>query len=384
MANRPFLLLAAALLVLLDTLPLSPLRSAACAAEVSELGGSSPQPSDPHPLTIGAPSQSKGDRRAKRNKNRRPRGFVLLGQRLLADDIAATPLADPAAGWTDAAMAGDLAQDKEMRWAFGRMESRPLMAAWHYEPIWTTPGQQRIVVQRLEQGSGSAVALYGNMLASFASQPLLPDGDGVFLAEELFPSATIGQESDERTSSASGTAAPADAPFAYRYRMDDRSSVKAGFSWIHDITDTTGMEQAFEQAGYGDSTDRVSAVNLTLGASYRAFTLTGGYIRAFDPNLGPAEPTTGIAPTPVAWNSELAYSTELMRRETTLAVGYQKSSESMQLYLPEERYRTKASMVLFDSTVFSLEYYLDKEYSTQNGITEDEGYGITTKIGFQF
>jgi hypothetical protein len=41
-------------------------------------------------------------------------------------------------------------------------------------------------------------------------------------------------------------------------------------------------------------------------------------------------------------------------------------------------------MVLFDSTVFTLEYYLDKEYSTRNGITEDEGYGITTKIGFQF
>ena len=85
---------------------------------------------------------------------------------------------------------------------------------------------------------------------------------------------------------------------------------------------------------------------------------------------------------PIAWNSEIAYSTELLRRETTLAVGYQKSSDALQYYLPEERYRTRASMAFSDSTTFSLEYYQDKEYAAKNG--EESGYGITTRIGFDF
>ena len=119
--------------------------------------------------------------------------------------------------------------------------------------------------------------------------------------------------------------------------------------------------------------------------SCSSFTLTGGYIRAVEPRLGPADlDLAGNEAEPTAWNSELAYSTELLRKETTLAVGYQKSSESLQLYLPEERYRTKASMEMFDSATLTLEYYLDKEYSTKDGGVEDEGYGITTKIGFLF
>ena len=85
----------------------------------------------------------------------------------------------------------------------------------------------------------------------------------------------------------------------------------------------------------------------------------------------------------MAWNSELAYSTELLRRETTLAVGYQRSSDALQYYhLPEERYSTKASMNLSNSTTFSLEYYQDKEDAAKNG--EESGYGITTRIGYDF
>ena len=56
----------------------------------------------------------------------------------------------------------------------------------------------------------------------------------------------------------------------------------------------------------------------------------------------------------------------------------------MKLYLPEQRYVTKASMVIFDGTIFSLEYYRDRDYSVKNGGVNGDGYGIATKIGFEF
>jgi hypothetical protein len=164
--------------------------------------------------------------------------------------------------------------------------------------------------------------------------------------------------------------------------MDKKSSVNAGFTWINDIGDTKGLAKAQKEPDDESSSDKKSGVNLHLGASYKAFTITGGYIRALDNRTSAELALEGKESDPIAWNSEIAYSTELLHRETTLAVGYQKSSDALQYYLPEERYRTKASMALSDSTTFSLEYYQDRDFAALNG--ENGGYGITTKIGFGF
>lgn len=387
MANRLFFPLAAAFITLLGALHTAPLCAAAAKSGTEE---TAPTQADTlHREENNASSQKKSGRRVKKKGGKRPSAFVLLGQRLLDDRPATIDFADRTAGFVDPAISGDPWFDKDMRWIFARVESRPLRSIRDHEPSWGDSRQRRIVLQRLDVNRGNSASLFVDVFSPVAPGPLTERFDEGFLSGDVALPTGLEQEHEvnvliEGASSVSSTTASSDAPFAYRYRMDKKSSVNAGFSWIHDITDTTGMEQAFKKAGYGNSADSVSALNLSLGASYRAFTLTGGYIRAIDTSVGPADLATSEDTEPIAWNSELAYSTELLRKETTLAVGYQKSSESLQLYLPEERYRTKASMVLFDSTVFTLEYYLDKEYSTRNGITEDEGYGITTKIGFQF
>ncbi len=171
------------------------------------------------------------------------------------------------------------------------------------------------------------------------------------------------------------------APFAYRYQKD-KLSVGAGFSWLNDIGDPYATPKAFEEAGSPATADRASGLNVNLGASYRALSLTGGYIRALD-RFAPAHlsPDEG-ASEPMAWNSQLAYTTELLHKETVLAVGYQRSSEALQLYLPEQRYSTKASMSFFDGAKLSLEYYLDKENDGQDNGNDAQGYGFTTRIGF--
>lgn len=175
-----------------------------------------------------------------------------------------------------------------------------------------------------------------------------------------------------------------DPPLGYQYAMAPSTSVNANVSWIHDLGDATGLMPALDEPqNDGTYASRHSGVNLSLGAKYKAVSLTGGYIRALNLPTATELAMIGREGDPMAWNTEFAYATELLNRETTLALGYMRSSESLQSYLPEERYRTKASMALSRSTTFSLEYYLDREapYRTSS---DSDGYGITTSIGVHF
>jgi hypothetical protein len=201
------------------------------------------------------------------------------------------------------------------------------------------------------------------------------DSSGVFK--------TVPGVGEQQESVSPNTAKGGKSPFTYSYTKD-KVSLNTGISWVNDLADSKGVSQAFQKAGFDGNTDKVPGVNFNLGASYQAFSLTGGYIRAFDKNA-PIQPSfTGNESESGAWNSEIAYTTELLRKETVLAIGYQKASESMKLYLPEQRYVTKASMAIFDGTTLSLEYYRDNSYFVEDGGSNGDGYGVTTKIGFEF
>jgi hypothetical protein len=41
-------------------------------------------------------------------------------------------------------------------------------------------------------------------------------------------------------------------------------------------------------------------------------------------------------------------------------------------------------MNIFDGTTVILEYYLDKDYSLSDGGTDDDGYGFTTRLAYEF
>ncbi len=173
----------------------------------------------------------------------------------------------------------------------------------------------------------------------------------------------------------------AEIPICYRYSMDPSSSVIAGVGWIYDIADTTGMAETFAEMGF-DTTERMGALNLILGYSFNSFTLTGGYIHAIEARDQLEEASqNGQEKDPTAWHSQLAYNTRFFNHPALIAVGYQKSSETLCQYLPEERYTTKASILLRDHTTLSFEYYQDREYASVNS---GNAYGITTKLGFHF
>jgi hypothetical protein len=335
-------------------------------------------------VVVAPPTPAKGAsrkarmRRAKKKDVATSRSFVLLSRRIL-DNALAGDNGSVAGAYDYALLETDSLPFQESSWT-----SDPFAAVADRDGLPSI----RIAIQPLDFNLGAFHPFVGNLFAPLIVSPLLTTADTASLAQlaalnmDSFAADGKSEATELYAPSAGGSASP----FAYRYRMDKKTTVNAGVAWIKDLSDTQGLAPIEEATGYGAvSSEALSAVNFTLGASYRAFTLTGGYIRAVDPKIGPADlDLIGNQTEPVSWNSELAYSTELLRKETTLAVGYQRSSESLQLYLPEERWRTRAMVALFDSAILTLEYYQDREYSNKDGVLEEEGYGVTTKIGFSF
>lgn len=263
-----------------------------------------------------------------------------------------------------------LHQEAGLRWAFAQ---RP----WHNSGRWAEVAavdfSQHLLLQPLN-------------IAFTPFSPWLP-ADFSLLEEEqrLFDSLEqINTQAGQTTSNQGNPVDRHEPPFAYHLGLNRQSALVAGLGWIDDVTDTTGMAPAHGWAEGNEPATSVGAVNLILGASIDDFTLTGGYLHAVDRKntLDGAEASGENDPT--AWNSELAYRTRLLDRKATLAVGYQKSADTYSRYFPDERYTTRASILLFDTTTLSLEYYQDREANSKNDLNGDDTYGITTKFGFNF
>lgn len=347
------------------------------------------------PPTAGSPSTDKGREGKQRTASlrqktgpypskasRSPSNFVRLSHLLLGNAYPVADDSEPTVGALDSAQVARLLAATETKWAFDRIEpSRYLPAPYPQDD----PAAKTIEIQALDLDFGPFTPLSATIYRPLVRGHLVPDDEDTALfdgfsdhAAEPAMGGTIASRG-HRSSRAAGTDS---GPLTYRYAVDSATSLKAGVAYLPDLDDTKANSTLLAGPEDEGSANTLSGVNLSLGASYRALTLTGGYARALDKRTFADLALGAKESDPVVWNSEIAYSTELLRRETTLALGYQKSSEALYSYLPEERYKTRASMALSGSTIFSLEYYQDREASLKNG--EVDGYGITTRIGFDF
>jgi hypothetical protein len=328
---------------------------------------------------VAAPAKKVG--RSPQGTQHKSSDFVRLAQLIVTNGFAFNTFNDFGVNAFDPAITDRILVTGDTRWAFGRIETNRHRPENFPE---TDPSRHVIGIQALHVDHGIFNPFFGELFRPVSRRRLLLTAEDLALLDGIAPLTVTGESTQDIGESGTDFTVGTDrSPLAYRYAMDKRTSINAGFSLIHDLSDTTGMAQALEDPeNQNTSATSRSGVNLSLGARYKAVTLTGGYIRALDSRTSAELALEDRDGDPIAWNSEIAYSTELLRRETTLAVGYQKSSDALHDYLPEERYRTRASMALSDSTTFSLEYYQDREYATRNG--EEDGYGITTRIGFDF
>ena len=176
------------------------------------------------------------------------------------------------------------------------------------------------------------------------------------------------------------------ASLAYSYEQEDRG-FNAGLSWVNNIADAGTTTDYLEDNGIYSVSDQVPGLALHLGGTYKAFSLITEYVTALD-SFDVSEVAYGapdaVGAEPSAWNSELAYTTSILDKETVFAVGYQKSWEAVALELPEDRYIASAAMVIFDGTTLALEYFHDEDYSESDGGTGNNGHGFTTRLAYEF
>jgi regulator of replication initiation timing len=179
------------------------------------------------------------------------------------------------------------------------------------------------------------------------------------------------------------------AALAYSYEQDEKG-FKAGIAWVNNLGDANTITDYIEGDADGTKapvfslTDQVPGLSFHLGGKYQAFSLIAEYITALDSFTVTELPVGVTGAEPGAWNSELAYTTTIMDKETVFAVGYQKSWEAVALELPEHRYIAAASIGLFDGTTLAFEYFHDKDYGVSDGGTGNNGYGFTTRLAYEF
>lgn len=306
--------------------------------------------------------------------------FVSLSLAILNDHFAFNTFNDFGSNAFDPNITDRVLVTRDTRWAFGRIDTITPDTPASQEEKRANNG---IGIRPLSVELGTWHPFFGNawIPGTFPVNISDPFDSFTWIHESLASASPQAASSGNSNKENDFSVGSNRAPLAYRYAVDKKTSLNAGLTWIHDLSDTTGMAQALEEPG-SESSGKASGVNVSLGARYKAVTLTGGYIRAMDPRSPVEFALDSKANDPVAWNSELAYSTELLKRETTLAIGYLKASDGLNALLPEERYSTKASMSLSNSTTLSLEYYQDRDIVVGNGA--EDGYGITTRIGFDF
>ncbi len=182
------------------------------------------------------------------------------------------------------------------------------------------------------------------------------------------------------------------ASLAYAYKTDEMG-LNAGVSWTNNIASSDGISEKLILTTDTDGDrspdasslyDEVAGLSLHFGGSYGAFSVIAEYTTALD-SFDARDLAFGTeGAEPGAWNSELAYTTALLDKETVFAIGYQKSWEAVALELPEQRYIASGALRIFAGTTVTLEYYVDQDYSVSDGGTDDAGYGFTARLAYEF
>lgn len=149
------------------------------------------------------------------------------------------------------------------------------------------------------------------------------------------------------------------------------SSLNIGVGYISNIADSagfqvTGAAEGFFGFGFNHRTEMliraVPAWDIHGEFAYNNFNLFAEYIwtaNAFDVlDLN----FNGHGARPTALNLELAYNFKVFDKPASVAVGYETTSESLALILPESSILAAFNISIWKNTIASLEYRYDRNY----------------------
>ena len=170
----------------------------------------------------------------------------------------------------------------------------------------------------------------------------------------------------------------------YGYKKDD-ISFNGGLSWTSNMADSDGaIADAFDAAGLDAINETVSGFGAHVGAGFGPVSFIGEYVTALDEFALAEIEFLGQGAEPEAWNVELAYTVELLNRETVFAIGWQGTDEAVAIGLPESRYIASAGMEIIPHTVLTLEYFYDNDYDVEDGGTGDNANTFTAQLAYEF
>jgi hypothetical protein len=159
-------------------------------------------------------------------------------------------------------------------------------------------------------------------------------------------------------------------------------SLDLGVGWINNLASSDSLTDYLGSGAEIQDYPAGLTAHLTLG--YGPFMLIGEYLGALDAFQANELVFNGTGAKPIAWNIEAALTWEIKGKETTFAVGYQKTDESLELGLPEERMIASVGVGIMDNTSLALEYLSDEDYSVNEGGTGNDANGATVQLAVEF
>lgn len=170
----------------------------------------------------------------------------------------------------------------------------------------------------------------------------------------------------------------------YEYEEEEGLKASAGAGIVSNIASAPVISEYLEDEGREGTVDVVPGLNLHGGLGYGGFAALVEYTAALDNFKAHELPFKDRGAKPSTLNGELAYTADLSGFETTFALGLQKTWESVALGLPEWRYSAAVGVGLVEGLTLTMEYFVDKDYDKEDDGTDDDGYGFTTRLSYEF
>jgi hypothetical protein len=162
--------------------------------------------------------------------------------------------------------------------------------------------------------------------------------------------------------------------------------IDIGAGYLNNLADSELVSDALKDADGNNISinDYISGMAAHLHLTYGPYTFYSEYVAALDSFVDGELDFQGVGAKPKAWHLEIAYTGNLLNKETTFALGYQGTDEARALDLPEKRYLAGLTVALTDNLSWSLEYAHDKDYGVAEGGTGDDANMITTQLALSF
>jgi len=172
------------------------------------------------------------------------------------------------------------------------------------------------------------------------------------------------------------------ANFGYTYvEKDDDFELDLGIDFISNIADSDTMTDSIS-AGIPIN-DYVEGFAAHVIAKLDSFTVIAEYVGAADRFEYGELDFKDKGARPEAFNIECAYTKQIRDKETTFAVGYQKTREGLALELPEERYMASVGVGMTENTSLAFEYLHDEDYNSSDGGTGDKQDMVTLQLAIE-